>query len=143
MSKMYALSYKEWKESRYKLFNEKINHFSQYPEYRWLREYADTAMSANESFGLAMIAGTDFIERIECMPLDYIKDWLDHKNGLEWRECDRRMLKALKGGFAHLLGKYPNHVISRINISTADFYKKCGYEIITEGNNVYAIKEEN
>ena len=55
MSKMYSPSYKEWKESRYKLFNEKINHFSQYPEYGWLREYADAAMSANESFGLAMI----------------------------------------------------------------------------------------
>lgn len=29
-------------------------------------------------------------ERIERMPLDYINDWLDGRNNLEWREEFRK-----------------------------------------------------
>lgn len=76
---------KKWRENRYKLFNEKIDSFSEHPKYEWLRKNADHAMSANEGCGYSMIAGADFIERIEKMPLDYIKDWLDGKNKLEWK----------------------------------------------------------
>ena len=34
--------------------------------------------------GYLMIKAEDFIKRIEEMPLDYIRDWLDGKNQLEW-----------------------------------------------------------
>lgn len=76
---------KTWRENRYKLFNEKIDSFREHPRYEWLRENANYAMRANEGYGYSMIAGADFIERIEKMPLDYIKDWLDGKNKLEWK----------------------------------------------------------
>lgn len=142
MSKVSMPSYDEWRKTRYKLFNDKIDSFKNHPKYNWLRRYADDAMSANEDFGYRQIAGADFIDRIESMPSDYIKDWLDNKNQLEWRECDRQMLTAIKGGWVHLIEKYPNHKISRISNSATDFYKEYGYEIITDDDNVYAIKEE-
>ena len=76
----------EWRKKRYKIFNEKIDSFKEHKKYSWLRQYADDAMRCNEGTGFLMIKGADFIERIECMPLDYIKDWLDGKNELEWKE---------------------------------------------------------
>lgn len=78
--------YKEWRKNRYRVFNDKINSFKDHPKFEWLRKYADDAMNANEGFGYLMIKGADFIERIEKMPLEYIRDWLDGKNKLEWQE---------------------------------------------------------
>lgn len=75
----------EWRSKRYKLFNEKINHFKEHPKYEWLRQYANDAMTWNEMSGYLMIKAADFIERIEKMPIDYIADWLDGKNKLEWK----------------------------------------------------------
>lgn len=77
--------YNEWKETRYKLFNEKIDHFKEHSSYEWLREYANDAMRWNVGAGYLQIKATDFIERIEKMSLDYIRDWLDGKNKLEWK----------------------------------------------------------
>lgn len=77
---------KEWRAKRYKLFNEKIEHFKEHPKYEWLREYADSAIYANEGAGYVAITGADFIKRIEEMPLSYIEDWLDGKNELERKE---------------------------------------------------------
>ena len=76
--------YKKWREKRYKLFNEKINHFKDHSKYEWLRKYADDAMNANEGFGYMAIKGADFIKRIEQMPLWYIEQWLNHENDLSW-----------------------------------------------------------
>lgn len=75
----------EWREKRYKVFNEKIDSFNGCEKYSWLREYADDALKWNEMSGYLMVKAEDFIERIEKMPLDYIKDWLDGKNQLEWK----------------------------------------------------------
>lgn len=75
----------EWREKRYKVFNEKIDSFKGCEKYSWLREYADDALKWNEMSGYLMVKAEDFIERIEKMPLDYIKDWLDEKNQLEWK----------------------------------------------------------
>ncbi|WP_373124777.1 hypothetical protein [Blautia producta] len=75
----------EWREKRYKLFNEKIEAFKNHPKYGWLREYADEAIIWNEGFGFLMIKAADFIERIEKMPHEYINDWLEGKNQLEWK----------------------------------------------------------
>ncbi len=75
----------EWRKKRYALFNSKIDHFKGHPKYEWLRKYADEAMRYNEGFGYYMIKAEDFIERIEKMPLEYIRDWLDGKNQLEWK----------------------------------------------------------
>lgn len=74
----------EWRKNRYALFNSKIDHFKNHPKYGWLRQYADEAMGWNEGFGYHAIKAEDFIERIEKMPLEYIRDWLDGKNQLEW-----------------------------------------------------------
>lgn len=35
--------------------------------------------------GYLMIKAEDFIKCIEKMPLEYIRDWLDGKNQLEWK----------------------------------------------------------
>lgn len=77
-------SHSEWAKTRYKLFNQKIDSFKNHTKYNWLREYANDAMRWNERAGYLMIQATDFIKRIEKMPLDYIEDWLNDKNQLEW-----------------------------------------------------------
>jgi len=78
-------NYAEWAKERYKIFNEKINNFKEHSRYSWLREYADDAITWNERAGYLMIQATDFIKRIESMPLEYIQNWLDDKNNLEWK----------------------------------------------------------
>lgn len=76
----------EWAKQRYKLFNEKIDSFKEHKAYSsWLRQYADDAIKWNEMSGYLMIKAEDFIKRIEKMPLEYIRDWLDGKNQLEWK----------------------------------------------------------
>lgn len=76
----------EWEKNRYKLFNEKIDSFADHPRYGWLRQYANDAITYNNGVGYYQIKAEDFIERIEKMPLEYIRDWLDGRNLLEWRE---------------------------------------------------------
>ena len=78
-------SRREWAEKRYRIFNEKIDSFKGHEKYSWLRKYADEAIVYNEGSGFLMIKAEDFIERIEKMPLDYIKGWLDGENELEWK----------------------------------------------------------
>lgn len=90
MKKVITQSHKEWRAERYKQFNEKIDYFKEHPEYSWLRKYADDAIYYNEGSGYFMIKAADFIDRIESMPLEYIKDWLDGKNHLEWKPEYRR-----------------------------------------------------
>ncbi len=82
----------KWREARYKVFNKKIDHFKNHQKYEWLRKYADDAISANEGFGYLMVKGADFIERIEKMPLEYIKGWLDGENNLEWKYNEKELL---------------------------------------------------
>lgn len=84
MNKAKMPSRKEWAEKRYRVFNEKINSFKDHEKYAWLRKYADDAIVYNEGYGFLMVKGEDFIKRIEQASLDYIRDWLDGKNQLEW-----------------------------------------------------------
>lgn len=72
------------KENYEKSFNEKIDYFKEHPKYDWLRKYADEALSWHTGFGLLAIKAIDFMDRIIAKPLDYIQDWLDGKNKLEW-----------------------------------------------------------
>lgn len=81
-----VISRKEWAKERYKLFNEKIDAFKEHKSYSsWLRQYANDAIKWNEMSGYFMIKAEDFIKRIEKMPLEYIRDWIDGKNQLEWK----------------------------------------------------------
>lgn len=66
------------------IFNEKINHFSKHTKFQWLREYADEALKWNTMCGFYQIKAEDFIERIVAAPLEYIEDWLNENNQLEW-----------------------------------------------------------
>lgn len=75
----------EWRKNRYKSFNEKIDYFKDHKGYEWLRKYADDAIRWNEMSGYYQIKAEDFIKRIEIMPLNYIRDWIDGKNQLEWK----------------------------------------------------------
>lgn len=75
------------------------------------------------------------------MPLEYIQDWLDGKNELEWREQDKKRLEAIKGGWLDIFEQYPNAEVHRITEFNARFYKEYGYEIITdEHKRMFAIK---
>lgn len=74
----------KWAEKRYKNFNEKIDSFKGHEKYSWLREYANEAIVHNETSGYLMIKAEDFIKRIEKMPLEYIKGWIEGRNNLEW-----------------------------------------------------------
>lgn len=78
-------AYEQWRKQRYAKFNEKIDFFKAHPKYEWLRKFADDAINWNENHGILQIKAEDFIERIEKMPLEYIRDWLDGKNQLEWK----------------------------------------------------------
>lgn len=122
-------------------FDKKIKEFESHKNYPWLKSEAEKAKRAYGGYGLEAIIYEDFIERIAAMPYEYIRDWLDKKNELKWRESDKRMLNAIKGGYVHLLGKYQNHTIHHIGIGAEKFYESCGYEIVKEGSNVFAIKE--
>lgn len=72
------------RENREKVFNDKINHFSDHPKYKWLREYANEALHWDTCCGFYQIKADDFINRIIKADVDYINDWLDGKNQLEW-----------------------------------------------------------
>lgn len=123
-------------------FNEKINYFFGHKGYETLRKNADKALGSYTGFGLESIIYTDFMDRIIAMPLDYIQDWLDGKNELKWREQDKKMLEAIKGGWVDILEQYPNAEVHRIAESAARFYEEYGYEIITdEHKRTLAIKK--
>lgn len=65
-------------------FNDKINYFANHPKYEWFRKYADDALTWYTMCGFYQIKAEDFIKRIVAAPLNYIEDWLDGKNQLEW-----------------------------------------------------------
>jgi hypothetical protein len=67
-----------------KQFNEKIDHFKNHPRYEWLREYSNEALKYHTQYGLLQIKAIDFMDRIIAKPIEYIQDWLDDKNLLEW-----------------------------------------------------------
>jgi len=75
-------------------FNSKIDYFKNHPKYEWLRQYANDALNWYANFGYLQIKAEDFMNRIIAKPLDYIQDWLDGKNQLEWsseeKEEERR-----------------------------------------------------
>lgn len=81
------------------------------------------------------------MDRIIAMPLDYIQDWLDGKNELKWREQDKKMLEAIKGGWVDILEKYPNAEVHHIAESAVHFYEECGYEILKDEVSRYSKKE--
>lgn len=85
-----------WQKNRYARFNAKIDALHEHPKYTWLRNYADEAMIWNEGYGLLMIKGEDFIDRIETMDIAFIEDWLNGKNGLK-REEYKVWLSSQKG----------------------------------------------
>jgi hypothetical protein len=65
-------------------FNQKIEHFKGHLKYAWLRKYADEAVTWHTGFGFLAIRGQDFMDRIIQKPLEYIEEWLNGKNKLEW-----------------------------------------------------------
>lgn len=65
-------------------FDYKINKFKEHFKYSELLEKAEQAKTGNTMGGYSSIASNDFMKRIVIMPLQYIKDWLDGKNNLEW-----------------------------------------------------------
>lgn len=67
-----------------KVFNVKVDSFSQHKNYPKLRKSADAAMKAHIGYGADAIAAGDFMDRIVKMPISYISDWMDGKNRLEW-----------------------------------------------------------
>lgn len=123
-----------------KMFNEKINYFSKHEKYETLRKNADKALNLNNGFGYESIVAADFMDRIIAMPLDYIQDWLDGKNKLEWRQEDEKMLNAIKGNWIGLLKQNPDAEIHQISSNSAEFYKVCGFKIILYDNRTFAVK---
>ena len=67
-----------------KRFNEKIDYFKNHSKYATLRKSADEALKYHTGYGLDAIHAQDFMDRIIKMPLDYIQEWLDGKNSLQW-----------------------------------------------------------
>lgn len=72
------------REKRINLFNQKIDYFVQHSKYEWLRKYSDEALHWDTCAGFYQIKAADFIDRIINASIDYIRDWLDGKNNLEW-----------------------------------------------------------
>ena len=124
-----------------KLFNDKIDSFSNHEKYKELRDNADKMLMLHCGEGYKAIVAVDFMDRIVAMPLDYIKDWLDGKNQLEWRKEDERMVAAIKGGWVDLLEQYPDAEIHPISSDASEFYKSFGFKIITNNDRTFAIKQ--
>lgn len=111
-------------------FNEKIDSFSERPDYPEMRKKADEYERLWSSFGLDAIIAQDFVERIAAMPLEYIADWLDGKNELKWRREDEKMLEAIKGGYEAIQKNNPDYKIERIATKHEELYKEYGYEVL-------------
>ena len=123
--------------------NEKADSLSYHEKYPKLREQLDRAISLWGGYGLDCIIAADIIERLVAMPIEYIKDWLDGKNELEWRKEDRKMIEAIKMGCVDVLEKYPCHEIHKISEGWVDFYISCGHEVLKrDGNIVFVGKIE-
>lgn len=67
-----------------KAFDNKINKLREHKNFCNLLEKAEWAKINNTTCGLDSIIANDFMKRIITMPLDYIKNWLEDKNNLEW-----------------------------------------------------------
>lgn len=80
-----------------KIFNDKIDYFSNHPKYKQLRRMADDSITWNTMCGLHQIMAEDFIKRIIAAPLSYIEDWLNGENGLEWDGINSYKENILKG----------------------------------------------
>ena len=87
------------------VFDRKIEHFKGHKNYPKLRESADGALINHTGYGLDAIRAQDFMDRIVKMPLSYIQDWMDGKNGLEWIDKktgfdydSKKLIEALKEG---------------------------------------------
>lgn len=113
-------------------FNEKIDSFKGHDKYEWLRKQADIALQHRNGYGYSVIASDDFIGRIIAMPVDYIQDWLDGKNKLEWRRQDKLKLSAIRGGFVDLHEQYPDVEIHKIGMGALEFYKGLGFKLLKE-----------
>ena len=66
------------------VFNGKIEHFKDNPSYPTFRKNADWCIVNHKGFGYNAIKAADYMDRIICMPLDYIEKYLNGENGLEW-----------------------------------------------------------
>lgn len=112
-------------------FNEKIDSFSEHPDYPDLRKKANEYERLWSGFGLEAIIAQDFVERIVAMPLDYIADWLDGKNELKWRREDQKMLEAIKVGYEEILKAHPDYEIHKISLKHEGFYtQEYDYEVL-------------
>ena len=67
-----------------KQFNDKIDALKDHPKYEWLRKYSNEALNYHTEVGYFQIKAADFMNRIISAPIEYIRDWLDGKNKLEW-----------------------------------------------------------
>lgn len=68
-------------------FKEKIDKCINHGEYNWLKLQAEKAINSNlAGCGIESITANDFMKRVITMPMNYIIDWLDGNNNLEWLE---------------------------------------------------------
>lgn len=66
------------------VFNGKVEHFKDHPQYSTLRKNADWCIINHKGYGWDAIKAADFMDRIICMPFEYIEEYMNGKNGLEW-----------------------------------------------------------
>lgn len=106
------------------VFNGKVEHFKDNPAYPTFRKNADWCIVNHKGFGYNAIKAADFMDRIICMPLDYIEKYLNGENGLEWTNKET-------GERYDAEQKYPpcsrEHVVNALNrqIGTyRQFYKE-------------------
>ena len=115
-----------------KSFNEKIDSFKDHEKYERLRKHADIAISNHTGFGSDAIIAGDFMDRIIAMPREYICDWLEGNNNLQWRKQDKLLLKAYKGGYEELQAQYPDVEIQKIDKSNLNLYYSFGFMLLHE-----------
>ena len=66
------------------VFNGKVEHFKGHPGYETMRKNADWCLINHKGYGYNSIKAADFMDRIICMPLEYIEEYLNGRNRLEW-----------------------------------------------------------
>ena len=114
------------------LFNKKIDRLADHDRYERLDAQRKSAIKLHTGYGHDAIAASDFMDRIIAMPEEYIRNWLDGKNALEWTKEFELRLKAAEYGYLDVFDADPNVRYEVIPTSQLNTFEKFGWKKVRE-----------
>jgi len=122
-----------------RFFLKKVTTFKDSPLYGCLKDYEKEILRKLTTTDETSLWARDMMDRIICMPKDYIEGWLAGRNSLGYRECDKRMLAAYYGGFLELQEKYPYFDIHKISSNMLPVYESYNYVVLGRNKKEKAV----